>query len=781
MKYIIILLLSIFLSSHSLLYAQMQFRSTTPNTISTLIPGYSQISFVAIKTISFTPPEAPPSSTPVDGDTTTEQNGPFDFAEPLSVNLMMSEGNVTTTNIGLVWTLKLVINNALSIGLEIDQFNLSQNAEMYVYNSANTELIGPIKKQNFSYVDALGIPDLSGGSITIYILETGNFENLQSVIKISQVYAGYHEINNTTAFLEIYENNNFTVAPEAEFNNFEPNALYETQESKNNYSYRWFTSNCIPSVRCFPDKMPIARSVARFITNGRSCSGTIINNELRNGRPFFLTAFHCLDKNRNKTIEQSELDALRSARVRFQYWTDQCSGTSLNSFIEYSSLIYRAAWPGTDMLLLEMLNPPGVGDGINYAGWSTQSNLPASPGSFIIHHPKGTHMRITHTQSVHHYWVNNNYWQSYYSNGVVQKVSSGAALFNEYNQLIGQLKGGWTSCVFTDYSDRYGKFGISWNSGSNSAHRLSSWLSPNQLLSNLEPLNLSPLIIQGNNDVSCFSNSSYAVPNLSGCTYSWATSSNIQIISGQGTANLVVKGISGVSPSLFGDISVTITDSKGYSRVLSTNKQVNMAIPVTGEINISGNYGGYLHEYNWVLDVTKVRLTTSGLSTTWYFWSGDWPVYFQNNPNGELEFLILGDQTVSFVATSQTPCGNNQNNVYTFHRDGNISSKVITKPINTFLNTDDVNENINKGQSLIKVFPNPTSNALNLIYDKRKTNKNMSMITVFDNTGKSLFSHNVNKIINNFNIDMKAFRGGIYYLQVLFTDKTFETIKVIKQ
>ena len=109
--------------------------------------------------------------------------------------------------------------------------------------------------------------------------------------------------------------------------------------------------------------------------------------------------------------------------------------------------------------------------------------------------------------------------------------------------------------------------------------------------------------------------------------------SNIQIISGQGTANLVVKGISGVSPSLFGDISVTITDSKGYSRVLSTNKQVNMAIPVTGEINISGNYGGYLHEYNWVLDVTKVRLTTSGLSTTWYFWSGDWPVYFQNNPN----------------------------------------------------------------------------------------------------------------------------------------------------
>ena len=128
-------------------------------------------------------------------------------------------------------------------------------------------------------------------------------------------------------------------------------------------------------------------------------------------------------------------------------------------------------------------------------------------------------MRITHTQSVHHYWVNNNYWQSYYSNGVVQKGSSGAALFNEYNQLIGQLKGGWTSCVFTDYSDRYGKFGISWNSGSNSAHRLSSWLSPNQLLSNLEPLNLSPLIIQGNNDVSCFSNSSYAVPNLSGCTY----------------------------------------------------------------------------------------------------------------------------------------------------------------------------------------------------------------------------------------------------------------------
>ncbi len=142
--------------------------------------------------------------------------------------------------------------------------------------------------------------------------------------------------------------------------------------------------------------MPYAKAVARFSINGGQGTGTLINNEANNGRAYFLTAFHVVDRNKNGVLDASEINALSTATFRFEFWRTNCNGNnSIANGIGFSGAILRASWKYTDMVLLELMNPPGIGDCVNYAGWTRQTGAPANNTGFVIHHPQGDDMRIT--------------------------------------------------------------------------------------------------------------------------------------------------------------------------------------------------------------------------------------------------------------------------------------------------------------------------------------------------------------------------------------------------
>jgi hypothetical protein len=519
--------------------------------------------------------------------------------------------------------------------------------------------------------------------------------------------------------------------------------------------------NCNPMIMCQPNRMNSARAVARFASNGHVCTGTLLNSENNNGRAFFLTAFHCIDVGggifgwSNGEIDADEEAALANARFQFQFWRTTCNGTVNNTFIHFTGAVIRAAWKNSDVVLLELINPPGVGDGVNYAGWNRQTNAPSDNGSYIIHHPRGEDMRVTSTRSVGHWFWNNMFWTAKYSSGTVTGGSSGSALFNEMGQVVGQLRGGWSSCNYTDFGDRYGKFNHSWNGAG-----LQQWLSPNQGLQNIETLVLSPMQIRSFGDVNCTSSTTFFVPNLLGCSYVWTTSSNLQIVSGQNTPTVSVMAIGGGNST--GTLSVTITDTKGRNRTLTVTNQVTIALPVQGEFSINGNYGNFLNNYNWVYGVTKARLTTPGIiSTDWYFDSGDWPVYYQNNPGGELEFLIEGDQTASFRAISQTNCGT-QYNVYTFHRDGIYSYRIA---------------------------PNPTTNTLTLSVSEQPNKKgkgnfekgqSIREIIILDKLGNIVMNKKYPPETRSINLFVGGFRTDVYTVKI-FNGSTWTSQKFVKQ
>lgn len=423
--------------------------STTPTAIQYQIPGYTEVSTITSKVFSYTPSTPQPYTTSVDEDSTTEDDKLYNYADNISVSINNNDGNITNTSIGKVWTLKISVPNALNIGFVFNQFSLSSTAEMYIFNEEKTALDSAIMKSHFGVNSQIGISPFNSNSVIIYIIEPNNFESFQSSISIQKLEAGFQKIT-------------------------------DVDNNAGNFALR-ASINCDPMILCQMNKITSAGSVARFFSNGFQGTGTLINNEANNGRAYFLTAFHVLDVNRNifnkpvgnGVLDPDEIAALANARFQFQFWRTTCNGTVNNRFIQFNGAVVRASWPNTDVVLLELIDGPGVGDGVNYSGWNRQTNASSDYGSYIIHHPQGEDMRITNTKKVKNWFWNNLYWTAKYNSGTDDRGSSGSALFNEKAQIVGQLRSGWSSCNFTDFGDRYGKFNHSWNGAG-----LQPWLSP---------------------------------------------------------------------------------------------------------------------------------------------------------------------------------------------------------------------------------------------------------------------------------------------------------------
>lgn len=129
----------ILMLGNSLGYGQVNFQSVTSVTMPALVPGFSEITTINNLSMVYTPsvPQIPP--TPIDGDTTTMSNGPYKYADRIPFIAQMANGNFTSTSKGKVWTLKITATNAKNIGLLVDQLNLSDSAQMFVFDNLETQ------------------------------------------------------------------------------------------------------------------------------------------------------------------------------------------------------------------------------------------------------------------------------------------------------------------------------------------------------------------------------------------------------------------------------------------------------------------------------------------------------------------------------------------------------------------------------------------------------------------------------------------------------------------
>lgn len=514
--------------------AQFKRISTNSKTLNTIIPSFEKSKLsIPVASFKFSPSEINLKKG------VRQQNGQLQdpkvlkTSEYIPVNIDSKSIKPLKTASGATWALKLNVPNAKGIGLLFNQLKLADDAEMYIFDEQMTLLDSAITASSFRNTDVLSIPVFDGQSIFIFLIEKGNSGELKSSFTIRSIEAGIIEQQGSTQ-----------------------NRLLE------------YTTNCIPNFMCYSDKINQARAVMQIVVNGYTGTGTLINSEANNGKAYVLTAFHLIDADDDGVLQVSEISGLSNSSFRFQRWFTECTGSIENATLNFTGSTLVVQDELHDIVLLEMTQPPGLGDGVTFSGWNRSTSEPSDNGCYILHHPLGEPMKISFSSSVNDMPAGFPYWNVNFSIGVVWKGSSGSGLINPNNQLVGVLSHGASSCIFTDFSDNFTRFDKIWPI-------IQSHISPGFNLGQQNTINLADTEIYGPNLLPCVGQSAtYGVPELYGCTYAWTVSSGISINSGQGTRSINISRNGSISDPPYGTISVTITSATGISRTLTKAKGV---------------------------------------------------------------------------------------------------------------------------------------------------------------------------------------------------------------
>ncbi|WP_200154654.1 trypsin-like peptidase domain-containing protein [Chromatium okenii] len=239
---------------------------------------------------------------------------------------------------------------------------------------------------------------------------------------------------------------------------------------------------CQLDVKCYANWNDASSGVAKMVyTDGGysyRCTGSLINDsDTATSVPYFLTANHCIStQTAASTLETHWFyqSAFCNSSLRDSRYTKLTGG---------AKLLYASANTDTSFLHLNKQPPSGV----VYLGWTTATPL-LNDVVTGIHHPDGDLKKISFGQldAYQNCYADDddddtfychpassssgNYIDVDWSQGVTENGSSGSALFNDAQQIIGTLWGGNDSCYDEDGVSTYGRFEIAYNT------KLKQWL-----------------------------------------------------------------------------------------------------------------------------------------------------------------------------------------------------------------------------------------------------------------------------------------------------------------
>ncbi len=377
------------------------------------------------------------------------KNIPFRFGANMAADLDLNhDGNWQEAMDGTrIWRLAIDAPGAQSINFVFDQFFIPEGAKVFVYAADKSQLLGSFNSKNANPENSLGVGFIFSDRLII------QYEEPQAVAG-----QGYVHINNVTYGYRSVKDRASTLAKAGPFGN---------------------SAACNVNINC-PEGQPYdiqKRSVAVIVVgNNGFCSGALVNNNLQDETPYFLTANHCLISDVGNWV------------FYFKHSSPNCdgSGTAPTNF-SLSGAVLRASNAESDFGLLELNSDIPDSYGLCFAGYDASDLESGVINAFGIHHPSGDVAKLSREDGIPYHaeensFVNQVWFIDNWEVGTTQGGSSGSPLFNQSGNIIGQLAGGTAGCVGSQsngLSDFYGRFGVSWNFGNSSSSRLRDWLDPN--------------------------------------------------------------------------------------------------------------------------------------------------------------------------------------------------------------------------------------------------------------------------------------------------------------
>jgi len=369
-----------------------------------------------------------------------------------------------------VWKVGIRSNGAYSLNILFSDFDLPDGAKVFLYNSDRSTILGSFTNQNRPEGGEFSVSPVDGDELTIEYQEPAN-ATFTGKIRISEVNHDYRGLFRAgTRF-------NQTNLP------------------------------CIPDLSCESELETIGRSVCMLIINGTVyCTGTLVNNTAKDGKPYLLTASHCLSNNAS----------LGSRIVAFMNYESPRCDKRIRGSEEFSlsGSITRSLSNEVDFALLELTETPPADYRPYLAGW-TRDTITSNALPFTgIHHPYGevkkycierdsvTKMDWQDDSSTHSGIGKGNHWNVHkWNTGHTWSGSSGSPLLDKNNKLRGCLSGGDSNCGEYANGDFFFRFDKAWDEFPDVNKQLKHWLDPltpdtlpsnTRLLDGLDPYSDNP-------------------------------------------------------------------------------------------------------------------------------------------------------------------------------------------------------------------------------------------------------------------------------------------------
>ena len=357
----------------------------------------------------------------------------FQFGDEYQLNINVLEQTEPIIENGIhTYLFGVTSKDAYGIGFIFDDFYLSENSTLFIYDRDRTMFLGAFTSANNKETNIFPTSIAKGDHIIIEL-------------NIPESELGISHLNIGTLIHDYLDIMGY---------------FTETQPNREDCNI----NVVCPEGEAFEDQI---NGTIRVTMGGGLCSASIINNTANDRTPYVLFADHCVSGSASGYV------------FHFNYQSSTCSGTSgnLNQSVSGSTVLASSDInTGPDFALLEMTS--NIPDSYNpfYVGWSKVSSAPQD--AVGVHHPGAGIKKISQDgTSVN---ASGYFWEFQYNDGRVIPGSSGSPFFDEDKRQVGIC-----SYIYTNYCDPspdcycdqqythgYGRFDLAWDLG------LSSYLDP---------------------------------------------------------------------------------------------------------------------------------------------------------------------------------------------------------------------------------------------------------------------------------------------------------------